>query len=94
MTLERRPRPHELVAGDFLAGEAKDPLAAIMQRFARNLAEALGDRSNRSFERDSGMSNANLVRILKGNVWPDAITIARLELATGKSLWPRLDEVH
>ena len=42
----------------------------------------------KGFERASGMSNASVVRILKGQVWPDAVTIAKLEVATGRLLWP------
>jgi hypothetical protein len=88
VTLERRVRPYELVDGDFLTGVASDELGRMAQAFARNLHEATSGRSGRAFERDSGMSNASVVRILKGLVWPDAMTIARLEVATGRSLWP------
>lgn len=88
MTLERRVRPKELVEGDFLLGTPTDPLGRIAQQFARNLHEAMEGRSGRAFERESGMSNASVVRILKGQVWPDAVTIARLEVATGRALWP------
>ena len=88
MTIERRVRPHELVEGDFLDGEATDPLGRIAQTFARNLRVAIDGRSVREFERELKMSNASVVRILKGQVWPDAVTIARLEIATGRSLWP------
>jgi hypothetical protein len=88
VTVERRVRPYELVEGEFLSGTARDPLGRIAQRFARNLAEAMEGRTGRGFERESAMSNASVVRIVKGQVWPDAVTIARLEIATGRSLWP------
>jgi hypothetical protein len=88
VTIERRVRPFELVSGDFLDGETTDALGAVAQAFARNLRDAMTGRSGRAFERDSGMSNASVVRILKGQVWPDALTIARLEVATGRALWP------
>jgi len=88
VTIERRVRPYELVDGDFLDGTPTDALGRVAQSFALNLREAMTGRSGRAFEREAGMSNASVVRILKGQVWPDAVTIARLELATGRSLWP------
>jgi hypothetical protein len=91
VTVERRVRPCELVAGDFLEGAPTDPLGGIAQAFARNVRDAVAGRSGRAFERESGMSNAIVARILKGQVWPDAVTIARLEIATGRALWPRHD---
>jgi hypothetical protein len=92
VTLERRARPCELVDGDFLEGIPVNSLGRIAQAFARNLSNAIEGRSGRAFERDAGMSNAVVVRILKGQVWPDAVTIARLELATDRSLWPTYGE--
>jgi hypothetical protein len=88
VTVDRRARPCELVAGDFLEGVPRDRIGAVAQAFARNLRDALGGRSGRAFERESGMSNALVARILRGSVWPDAVTIARLEVATGRALWP------
>lgn len=89
MTLERRERPYELVQGDFLEGKPVNELGGVAQAFARNVRDAVAGRSGRAFERDAGMSNAVVTRILKGLVWPDAWTIARLELATGRALWPQ-----
>lgn len=94
VTLEKRVRPHELVEGEFLDGTPTDPLGRVAQSFARNLREAMGDQSGRAFERASGMSNASVVRILKGQVWPDAVTIARLEVATRRSLWPTYESAE
>ena len=91
MTLERRVRPAELVDGPFLEGTPTDPLGAVAQAFARNVDAAMAGRSGRSFERDSGMSHASVIRIVRGQVWPDAVTIARLEIATGRALWPRYE---
>jgi hypothetical protein len=91
LTLERRVRPFELVDGDFLEGVSTDPLGRIAQSFARNLRDAVAGQSGRAFERESGMSNAIVTRILNGRVWPDAVTIARLEIATGRALWPPYD---
>jgi hypothetical protein len=92
VTVERRVRPYELVDGEFLEGSPTDLLGAVAQAFALNLVDAIAGRSTRAFERESGMSNASVVRILKGQVWPDAVTIARLEVATGRSLWPAYRE--
>jgi hypothetical protein len=92
--LERRPRPYELVEGDFLDGTPTDALGGVAQAFARNVRDATAGRSGRAFEREVGMSNAVVVRILKGLVWPDAVTIARLEMATGRSLWPAYDDAR
>ena len=86
--MERRARPYELVEGEFLDGRPINELGRVAQEFARNVRDAVAGRSGRAFERDAGMSNAVVVRILKGLVWPDAVTIARLEQATDRALWP------
>ncbi|MEU3879782.1 helix-turn-helix domain-containing protein [Streptomyces californicus] len=62
------------------------------QAFARNLAaameasgiglRALGDRA--------GVSHATISRLLRGMVLPDMGTLARLEVAVGRDLWPGL----
>ncbi|MFE6766396.1 helix-turn-helix domain-containing protein [Streptomyces sp. NPDC057689] len=43
---------------------------------------ALGDRA--------GVSHATISRLLRGMVLPDMGTLARLEVATGRDLWPGL----
>lgn len=93
VTVQRRERPCELVQGDFLDGTPVNELGRVGQKFARNLRDAVEGRSGRAFERDAGMSNAVVVRILKGLVWPDAVTIARLELATRRALWPPYNSI-
>lgn len=47
--------------------------------------------SSRDFARKVGINHAGLGRLLAGQTWPDGETIARLEVMTGRSLWPQHD---
>jgi hypothetical protein len=51
-------------------------------------ADALGLRE---LARRAQMSHSSLKALLEGAVWPDAVSIARLERAVGRRLWPPVD---
>ncbi|MGA5417482.1 helix-turn-helix domain-containing protein [Streptomyces pseudogriseolus] len=60
------------------------------QAFARNLATAMAasEIGLRTLGNKAGVSHATISRLLRGMVLPDLGTLARLEVALGKSLWP------
>lgn len=58
------------------------------QLFARRLLRAVGDRSLREVARAAGLSHSTLLAVMKGDRWPDMVTIAKLEQALDTDLWP------
>ncbi len=62
-------------------------------RLAVNLHEAMtaAGLSARSLAREADMSDATVGAILSGENWPDMWTIARIEIALGKVIWPGAD---
>lgn len=82
-----RHKPAELtsswptVASSDAAGEAA-------RRFVLNLRAAMGDRSIRGIAVSADLDEATVRHVLAGTVWPDLLTIARLEAALGKPLYP------
>lgn len=55
------------------------------------MQEAIGTRSYRAIARDSGVSHGTISALVRGDTWPDLITIAKLEWALGRVLWPGTD---
>ena len=65
--------------------------ARYAQRFSARLQEAIGTRSYRAIARESGVSHGTISALVRGDTWPDLITIAKLEWALGRVLWPGQD---
>lgn len=65
--------------------------AKYAQRFSARLQEAIGTRSYRAIARESGVSHGTISALIRGDTWPDLITIAKLEWALGRVLWPGQD---
>lgn len=68
--------------------------ARVAQYLAARLAEAMG-RQKMSAKRlgvISGVNRQTIANVLAGAVWPDLITIANLELALQRRLWPEFPE--
>ncbi|WP_191966696.1 helix-turn-helix domain-containing protein [Microbacterium testaceum] len=53
------------------------------------LVDAMGERSVRSLAKEADLDEKTLRKIIAGLSWPDLRTIARLEKATGRKLYPR-----
>lgn len=86
---EREPRlSPAALAKNWPSTPVADPAAETARRFALNLRDALGDRSVRAVARDAGVNEGTIRHILTGSVWPDLLTISRLELALGVNLYP------
>ena len=75
--------------------EDAPPSAKLAQGIAARLNDALKyDKkydpariSARKAAEAAGLANATVTAILKGEVWPDIDTVARLEIALGVTLW-------
>lgn len=64
--------------------------AKVAQALALALATGLEDRgwSVAELSRRSGVSRLTIANVLAGRVWPDLLTVASLELALERDLWP------
>lgn len=83
--------PKAFVDGPFLEGRVTGPIVArYAQEVARNLRAAIESRSLREVGRAAGLDHTTLSAILGGERWPDLVTIAKLEQALGRRLWPNL----
>ncbi|KQO97497.1 hypothetical protein ASF30_13780 [Leifsonia sp. Leaf264] len=60
----------------------------MARQFVGRLRAAVGDRSIRSVAAASGLNHATLAAVLNGSTWPDAETVAKLELGLQADLWP------
>lgn len=65
-----------------------DPVAEVARLLCLNVRAALEGRSVREFSRVTGVDRTTIGTILAGDAWPDLQTIARLEIALGRPLWP------
>lgn len=80
------PREH-LISGEWPTGRFDDTAAEAVAGFVARLREAMGGRSLREVEALTDVSYSGLSKVLNGDVWPDAQTIARLEEGLEASLW-------
>ncbi len=88
MTNRFRPSPAELTER-WPDLRSQDPDAEVARQFVLNLREGLGEDSVRSVARNAELSEGTIRTIIAGAVWPDLRTIARLERALGRPLYPR-----
>jgi len=86
--MKERERPFELAPGPWPETPSPDPIAELARRFSINLAAAIGDASIRSVSRETEVPHNTVASILAGRVWPDFVTIARLEIGLKTPLWP------
>ncbi|MGJ9413966.1 hypothetical protein ACHAAC_14780 [Aeromicrobium sp. CF4.19] len=63
-------------------------MAEYLRIIVLNLMKVIGDRSVRSVATEAGVDHRLLSRLLAGEVWVEASTVARLELGLGVRLWP------
>lgn len=90
LEVEGTPRAHLKVPAHWPYGElANDhPAARYAQAFSAALREALGSKSYRWLARESGVSHGTISAVIRGDTWPDLLTISKIEWAMGKPLWP------
>lgn len=63
-------------------------LAEYVRQVAVRLDEAIGGRSVRDVAREADLQHTTVLGLLKGESWPDLVTIAKLEQELGVRLWP------
>lgn len=64
------------------------PEARVARAIALTLQAALEGRSPRSLASEADLAHTTLYDLLAGKTYGDVITVARLEAALGRSLWP------
>lgn len=87
MPRPKRPAPSEFSA-DWPDVACSDVAADKVRRLALAVRGAMGDRSIRSTVSEVDLDHSVVSDLLAGRSWPDARTIALLEVAFGCSLWP------
>ena len=65
---------------------------ALVQAFVRNLATFADEQaghgvSQSELARRADVAKATLSKVLRGDVWPDSVTVARFEHLAGRRLW-------
>ena len=63
--------------------------ARATRQIVINLRDAMGESSIREVAELCGLDHSQVLRILNGELWPDAISITKLEDGLGVDLWPR-----
>jgi hypothetical protein len=82
-----RPSPASLTT-EWPYVASSDPAGEKARQFVLNLLQALDGRSVRSVSVDANLDEATVRRVLAGAAWPDLHTIAALEIALERSLYP------
>lgn len=86
-----RPSPY-LLYPDWPNDDTATGAHALVQQFVANLAEFVQEQaaqgvSQAELARRAGIGKATVTKVLHGNVWPDSVTVARLEQLAGRRLW-------
>lgn len=78
-----------IVSGDWPDGEVEGPAPVLYAaEVARRLATAVDGRSLRDVAAEADLDHTTLWAVLRGDRWPDLVTLAKLETALGVRLWP------
>ncbi len=85
---KRRPVPADYSA-TWPDSVIKQHDAETARLLVLRLLDAMAGRSLRSVARDAELDEKTVRKIVAGMSWPDLRTIARLEEATGRKLFPR-----
>lgn len=87
MSRPARLSPREVAVG-WPSVESVDPVGEVARLFAKNVLDAIGDRSVRAVAKEIGVDHTTILALLSGRAWPDLATIAKLELGLDVDLWP------
>ena len=64
----------------------------VVRELVLRLRREMGSRSARQVAKEADIGHTTLAALLRGERWPDAATVAKLEAALDADLWPgRLD---
>lgn len=81
-----RLKPVE-VSPDWPMVPLSDPVHESVRFYVLNLTQAIGERSIRSASELTQVNYSTLHAVLRGDAWPDAITVARTEQGLRARLW-------
>ncbi|MDK8769118.1 helix-turn-helix domain-containing protein [Corynebacterium freneyi] len=86
-----RPKPRALYPA-WPDDSTADGAHALVQAFVRNLAAFADEQadhgvSQSELARRADVAKATLSKVLRGDVWPDSVTVARFEHLAGRRLW-------
>jgi len=88
MTIKARDKPSELAPAPWPDVPSPDPIGERGRQFVVNLREAIGGDSIRSVAARTSVGHPTLLNILSGRVWPDFVTVAKLEQGLRVQLLP------
>lgn len=85
-----KQRPIDYVVNGGWPHAELEPFAPALfaQSFARNLHAAMGGRSLRETARSCDLDPMTVRAILRGERFPDSVSITKMELAFKRLLWP------
>lgn len=88
----KRGRPARKTPADLVVGwpdeASDDPVVEVARCVALNLRDAIGRRSVRAVAATAQVDYTTIYAIINGAVWPDLMTLARLEAGLNSDLWP------
>ncbi|WP_344062215.1 helix-turn-helix transcriptional regulator [Nostocoides vanveenii] len=87
MAAPRRPAPKTYTTS-WPDKHATDPAADAIRLTVLALLAATKGRSIRDVAREVGVNHGSLARLVSGDAWPDARTIALIESGLKQSIWP------
>lgn len=70
-----------------LAADAPPP-AAYVRHIAQQLHSALEQQPLSGLARQADVTRSTIQDLLAGRVWPDLVTVIKLEVALNRRLWP------
>jgi hypothetical protein len=83
-----RKTPAQLAPEPWPQVASPDPVGEVGRQVALRLRDAIGDQSLRAVAATVNVNHSTLIGILAGSTWPDAETIAKLELGLDADIWP------
>lgn len=88
----KRLTPAELSPAPWPSEASDDEPAEAARLLAGALKRAIGTQSVSSVSRSTGVADGSILRIMKGQLWPDFVTVVRLEAGLQAELFPSYDQ--
>lgn len=87
-----RPAPRELTDSWPDQRITQDPAAEAIRLFVLRVRDVAGDSSLRHIASRCGLNHAAVGKVLSGEAWPDARTVALMEMGLEARLWPHVTD--
>ena len=65
-----------------------EPAHQVIEDLAANVFRRYRNYTLKEFAEDTGVSASTISDLTRGNAWPSALTVARLDVAVRYPLWP------